>query len=275
MRSNDPELYADLQAAKKLEPALGGLVDLHCELLETSVQLEPLVPLEDPDPAQMRAALQQGIPLLHALPLNLDWEQFATWLHQVCQISARHLPEFGGEFAALERQTEAQPEEIRAEVTAALRVPQAGDEGKPEEGQELLSFILLHTLRPFLQARARQLAPHLHDELWQRGYCPVCAGWPDLAYLEDSTRSRRLVCSRCDTDWRFPRVKCPFCSASESAELAYYPGPEKKYRLYVCNHCRRYLKALDTTYAGVNFFYPVERVLTLSMDLAAQEAGYN
>jgi FdhE protein len=268
------ELLSGLEAARQLEPALGGLVDLQRELLETSFQLAPPAPLEVPDPAQARAWLQQGIPLLHALPVDMDWELFEARFHQVCRICARHLPAHSQAIAALERQAQAQPAELRAAMADALSVPSTSDGDIPDAGQELLSFVLLHTLRPSLQARAARLVPFLHDELWQQGYCPVCAGWPDLAYLEDGSRSRRLVCSRCDTYWRFPRVRCPFCGTSDAAHLAYYPGPEKKYRLYTCNHCRRYLKALVATDAGDGFFYPVERVLTLSMDLAAQEAGY-
>ena len=274
MRINQPNTFADLDALKQLEPALGGLVDLQRALLESASETASPAPLEIPAFDQLRLWQRQGIPLLSALPVHYDWDAISNQFQQICQICTNYLPERVGEIAALERQVEAQPEALRDEVTAALRVPSSDQHDEPEEEQELRSFIFLNTLRPFFQAFAVQLDQDLNDEIWQRGYCPICGGLPDLAYLEDSTRSRRLVCSRCDTTWRFPRVKCPFCGGAESADLGYYPGPEQKYRLYFCNRCHRYLKTLDTTYVGANLVFPVERILTLSMDLAAQAAGY-
>jgi FdhE protein len=269
------ELASSLDDVKEKEPALADVVDLQRDLLVTSSQVQTSMNGKSINPARVQTALMQGIPLVQIIPWVLDWKQFEGRYRQVCQISANHRPDLANEFKALEHRLGDRPEEVLEAVAAALRVSQTHDRGKQEEEEELLTFVLLHALRPFLQAYAKRMHTDLVDKVWRQGYCPVCAGWPDLAYLEDDTRSRRLVCGRCDTAWSFPRVRCPYCGTSDPADLAYYPGQVEKYRLYICNHCRRYLKAFDTTYTGTRFTYPAERILTLALDLAAQEKGYH
>ena len=55
---------------------------------------------------------------------------------------------------------------------------------------------------------------------------------------------------------------------------AYYLDEEKVYRLYVCEECRCYLKAIDLRQVGRPVLFPVERLTTLNMDLAARQEGY-
>ncbi len=151
-------------------------------------------------------------------------------------------------------------------------------EGRVQQGEEagldnnLLAFILNNALRPFLRAQAEALAPEFNDDEWYRGYCPVCGGEPDFAALEKESGARRLLCSRCDTEWHYRRIGCPFCG--EEADVAYYPSDDNVYRLYVCDACRGYLKTVDQRQLAEPRPLPVERILTIPMDIAAQDAGY-
>jgi FdhE protein len=102
----------------------------------------------------------------------------------------------------------------------------------------------------------------------------VCGGAPDLAALEAETGARHLLCSRCNSKWLYPRVKCPFCGTTDHAKLAYYPSEDGVYRLYVCRGCRRYLKTVDLREVQREVLLPVERITTVAMDAAARNEGY-
>src|SRR4030043_218076 len=89
---------------------------------------------------------------------------------------------------------------------------------------------------------ARDLAPLVDDAGWYRGYCPVCGGEPDMAALGKGSGRRRLLCSRCDSEWTFRRLGCPFCGDEEAGKQVHYPSDDHVYRLSVCEDCRRYVK---------------------------------
>jgi len=129
-------------------------------------------------------------------------------------------------------------------------------------------------LKPYLAWTAEQVLPHLNQEHWKRGYCPVCGGSPDLAFLDEEIGARRLACSRCNSQWRYARIGCPFCGADDPDQIAYYPSDDEVYRLYVCQACRRYLKTKDLRRAGGPVWVEVERITTVAMDVAARQEGY-
>jgi len=110
--------------------------------------------------------------------------------------------------------------------------------------------------------------------MWYRAHCPICGGAPDFAALEKESGTRRLLCARCDFEWTFHRARCPFCNEDVPGKLGYFPSPDGIYRLYTCENCKRYLKTIDRRELAREVHLPAERVLTIAMDVAAQQAGY-
>jgi FdhE protein len=141
-------------------------------------------------------------------------------------------------------------------------------------GYKLLETVIQLTMNPILAAHSRAVAGSIQQERWRRNRCPVCGGKPDLAYLEKENSARYLVCSRCDTEWLFQRIQCPYCDNEEQAELGYLTDEKEVYRLYTCEKCRRYIKAVDLKNAGPEVIMPLLRILTIDMDSQAQEKGY-
>jgi FdhE protein len=90
--------------------------------------------------------------------------------------------------------------------------------------------------------------------------------------LEKESGARKLVCSRCASLWPYRRLGCPFCESQ--AKQTYYPSKDGVYRLYVCPDCNRYLKTIDLREVYRKVYPMVERLLTVGMDLAAQQEGY-
>ena len=113
------------------------------------------------------------------------------------------------------------------------------------------------------------------QENWRRGFCPVCGGNPDIAFLDTERGARWLVCSRCDAEWVFQRLQCPYCGCTDQNALAYFTDDKGSYRLYVCEQCKHYLKAIDLRQAEEGVLMPLERLFTLDIDRQAQEDGYS
>ena len=165
--------------------------------------------------------------------------------------------------------------EVPADDATDLKALARGwfDGAEPDAGTNRLAAMGA-SLKPFLAARREALQQAIPQEAWRRGYCPVCGGMPDFAYLDAERGERWLVCSRCDAEWLFQRLECAFCGNRDQNTLAYFADEQAQYRLYVCERCRCYLKAIDLRKSGSKTFLPVERVLTLDMDVQARQNGY-
>lgn len=147
----------------------------------------------------------------------------------------------------------------------------AGEEIKPA----LLDLLVHQSLRPFLIKYAQVFNSRVKQEKWQRGYCPVCGGKPDISYLEKEAGAKWLVCSRCDTQWHFKRLVCQNCGNQNPESMTYFVDDDEIYRLYVCDMCQTYLKTVDLRKAKTQVFLPLERLLTLDIDRQGQEKGYH
>ncbi len=127
-------------------------------------------------------------------------------------------------------------------------------------------------LAPYLQLACDLILPRIPLNLWYREYCPICGGRPAFAALTSESGPRTLLCPRCYGEWGYGRIGCPFCKSTDSQ--TYYSGDEGRYRLYVCEVCNRYLKTVDVREWKMDLCLPVECLVTVSMDIAAQEKGF-
>ncbi len=256
----EEQVLQALEAAREEYPDQAHWFDFHRRLLAAQWMAEKsLSPLTNPvTPERVEARREAHQPVFLFDELEVDWPVMQRLLDRVGELAARHWPDW----------TRAAQLEARPDLVCAWY-----------QGQESLeprtAFLLTEALRPFLHRAAAAAGPYLPAEGYQNwGWCPLCAGEPDLATLDQETGARRLFCNRCDTGWRYMRIGCPFCGTDNPYELAYYLSSDPVYRVYVCECCRRYLKTLDLRQARRPFYLAVERVRTAGLDLAAQEAGY-
>lgn len=107
-----------------------------------------------------------------------------------------------------------------------------------------------------------------------RRYCPICGGKADFAFLESEMGTRWLCFPRCDAQWVLQRLECRYGATQNQDSLACLTDDEGLYRLYVCEECRRCIKAIDLrcTESDVSLF--VECIIKPDIDKQAQEAGY-
>jgi len=268
------EILQEVRRQADKRPELADTIELHCELLEAQARAQVSSARVALSGEEASARLQQGDPLLSPESLEVDGQALAGLCDQIGLIVAERRPELAETLAKIRAWLGERRQRIEALAGEYLR------EGRVREGEEagldgkLLAFILNNALRPFLRAQAQALGLSVDDSVWYRGRCPICGGEPDLAALERESGRRRLLCSRCDSEWTFQRVGCPFCGNEEPRQLAYYPSEDQVYRLSVCERCRRYLKTIDLRQVAGERLLAAERILTVAMDVAALEAGY-
>ena len=259
------------------DPDLSGIYDLHARLFQVLAQARADIPsakMEMEDDATLQARLLQGLPLLSFARVPLQPDRFAELVSAVAGLLLESNPELKGQSVPdspagcldLARQ--------RFEEGQAIGGDASAEEGEAEAEPTLAQMSVDLALKPYLEWGAERVLPHVELEYWKRGYCPVCGDMPGFAFLGEGAGTRYLLCSRCCSQWPYRRVGCPYCGTRDHTKLSYYLSEDEVYRLYVCKACRRYLKVLDLRQAGRQVLFPVERVRTAGMDLAARQAGY-
>lgn len=162
-------------------------------------------------------------------------------------------------------------------VKAALKnVPAAKKQWADRLGltSEMMDFLTFNMARPILASYGRAAVEQLDLERWTKGYCPVCGESPVMAKLTGKYGVRMLHCGRCETEWRYARLGCPYCDNKDSAKLSFITiEGYKQYRLYLCEQCKSYLKTVDERQCGeVDLF--CEDLATKDLDLLANHEGY-
>lgn len=217
--------------------------------------------------------IRDGTPLLGVDEFGDGAEAIAAGFPAILAAFAAHAHLFGAD-----KESFTGPAGGPASLVPVIRMWYAGvpvpEEFLPRAGGPVRQLVLQAVVQPYLAARAAQLKDLVNQDYWRRGYCPVCGGAPDFAYLEKDVGARWLVCSRCDFEWAFPRLQCPFCQNGEQRQLSFYTGPGGRYRLHVCHVCRNYLKTIDLRQGDGPMLVPLERLYTLDMDRQARDMGY-
>ena len=272
--TTDQELLAALREERSKSPALAETIDLHQEVIKARSEIDAGPPEVLPDQQEIARLLDQRAFLLQQWELEWDPEAFVPLATQICDIGARHRKELAPHFEEVRALLTGDPEQTLNIVDTYLREGRVDLPERPDETREVLSFVLIHSLYPFLRAHAAAFGPLLNDQRWYQRLCPVCGGGPDFGYLEEEVGGLRLLCSRCDHLWTYRRGECIFCANSDQATFAYYLSDDDEYRLYVCDKCKRYLKVLDGRQTSIKPVLPLQRIVTIGMDISARQEGY-
>ena len=110
--------------------------------------------------------------------------------------------------------------------------------------------------------------------------CPACGGLPQLALFTDTgdallTGQRRLVCSRCATEWTYARMTCVSCRETGGSRLPILADETRlpHLRIDACEVCHSYLVTLDLR-KEPRAIPVVDEIVALPLDLAAAERGF-
>ncbi|MGQ9497781.1 MAG: formate dehydrogenase accessory protein FdhE [Desulfotomaculales bacterium] len=253
------------------------MIAFYQELLSITPD-EGTVRVAPPGPEE-KEQWEAGVPLVLVAPPSVDAASFFAVLRRVADTAVKHNPGLAQDVMPVLEALPDDPVEQELFVASVLsregtRLEQlARDAHLPREA---LGFLINHALKPIMRAYAAEAVKWCDTEQWRHGVCPVCGGRPSLAILEKEVGRRYLYCGLCDTRWRYKRLGCPFCDteAPHGQEFFTLEGNEK-YRIYVCNTCRGYLKTIDERRAGeeeIDLFW--EDISTVHLDILAMREGY-
>lgn len=141
---------------------------------------------------------------------------------------------------------------------------------------ETLRLLLTCMLRPALEMKAMGIGGKLGDFTWNKGFCPFCGAFPDMAVIKDKITERWLHCSQCRHEWRFDRVLCPYCEhegKEEGVTYFFVEGKEQE-TAFVCEKCRRYLITLNRVSDLGDRNFDVLSMGLAHLDMIMQEKGY-
>lgn len=215
----------------------------------------------------------KGVPLLAFDDLTLEWEEVKLLFGKVLRLISKYSPEREEEACALDRMLRSGYKLENVCHTWYEYGSSDAFTGVSCVGADLVDFAVHSALHPFLANHQEALISLVDLELWRRKACPICGGKPDLSLLTRAG-TRDLVCCRCDARWLFQRLECAFCDNNRPDKMAYYVDESGKYRLYVCDACRSYLKGIDLREVQSDVLLPLERMRTLDLDRQAQSRNY-
>jgi formate dehydrogenase accessory protein FdhE len=132
---------------------------------------------------------------------------------------------------------------------------------------------------PVLEALP-ELGASLRGDATDERRCPACGGLPQLAIFDDTgetllTAQRRLVCSRCATEWTYARMTCVSCRETEGGKMPILADETRLPHLRVdaCDTCRSYLVTVDVR-REPGVVPLIDELAALPLDLLAAERGY-
>lgn len=250
-------------------------LEFYLKLLEIQAQAEDMaiVPILYLSEGEMNSRLRGGQILLNASQLNLDSEMVRNTWERMVKLFGEYPEILGRPPQSLGHLTD---EDLANVVSAWYETDEVpGEIIGNEIDDAILSALLLQTARPFLTQIAQTLKNKYDQDAWCRNSCPVCGGKPEFAFLEKEFGARYLLCSRCSTEWLYQRFECPYCANIDHKLQSYLTGDNEYHRLYLCDACKCYLKAVDLRKGNPNRLIPLEALITIAMDKQARELGYH
>ncbi|MEK6655764.1 MAG: formate dehydrogenase accessory protein FdhE, partial [Thermodesulfobacteriota bacterium] len=153
----------------------------------------------------------------------------------------------------------------------------AADEEEGEENSyDLVELFIEESLRPALEKVVQAYGDVVRKSEWSEGYCPICGREPKIGEIRDEEETRYLFCNQCGFQWSFRRIRCPFCGNEEQQTLAYFTiEGDERYRVDVCNACKRYIKIVDFRETNRKADMDVEDIATLHLDMLSNDEGYD
>ncbi|ABC78600.1 formate dehydrogenase accessory protein FdhE [Syntrophus aciditrophicus] len=216
-----------------------------------------------------------GLPLIDFFSGKFDVSVPQNYFLRLLDIAEKRSPEKAQEMVAQLHDGVLDFEKMVRHTFDPLSEEEFPDE-KDDDFFDLVELFLEESLRPELEKVAHQYGDRISKLGWNEGYCPICGKEPKIGEIKASDGRRYLFCNQCGFEWHYRRVKCPFCGNEEQQALAYFTiEGDERYRVDVCNVCKRYIKIVDLRDTEQEANLDVEDIATLHLDMLAYEEGYS
>jgi len=275
-RDRDKAIIERLDGWGNSNPQWPRSIEVGIRLLRLSIEAQPRI--GTPKPHLTRDAvstmLMQGKSILAFDDLKPDWSLVEEFFRAAIRIMVVGLPGSDENSQRLNQLAANTPLLRQVARDYYSDTPLSATSTEHCIDTLLMEACISAALAPFLAAHSEALSELVAHELWRRKGCPLCSGAANFAFLEKEQGARWLICSRCSMEWLFQRIQCPYCGTQKHQSLAYRTNSQGLYRLYTCEECHRYIKAIDLRKGGAEVLLPLERILTMDLDRQAQEAKY-
>lgn len=221
--------------------------------------------------------LSGGLPLVDFSGGNFDLTEPKKYFLALLKIAEKQVPDETREFA---RKIEDGTIDFEKMIRNSFTISHDEYDKKilkelEDESLDLVELFLEESLRPALEILAEKYGKVVTKSQWSEGYCPICGQEPKIGELKGEEGQRFLFCNQCGLEWNFMRIKCPFCGNEEQQTLAYFTVEgDERYRVDVCNLCKRYIKTVDFRDTKEEANLDVEIIATLHLDMLANQEGY-
>ena len=273
------ETLKTIENYKIINPHYTELFDILSEILifreEYRQQMKGInFPLEE---RLVAKKLWGGLPLLDFSSSAFDLAPAKDYFLRLLEIVEKRAPGETTEFTRQIREGTIDFDEmIRNSFDAEAEEKFAADIDINEDTFDLVELFIEESLRPSLENFAEKYGDTIRNSGWKEGYCPICGKEPKIGEIRGDEAGRFLFCNQCGLEWSYNSIKCPFCGNEEQQTLAYFTVEgDEKYRVDVCNVCKRYVKMVDFRDSGEKANLDVEDIATLHLDMLASEEGYD
>ena len=270
------KILKKLKVQEKEEGGLPLLLEFYKKLIKSQSVAQKRIGTLQPtiSTAAINERLAKGESLVKFEELAIDWSLARDLFVKVISLFT-HYPQLFGEIPDRLKLPKAGRYLTKKAVKAWFTGKALPATLTEDISDNLIQAMIQTTLQPFLNEHALALIDFIPKDAWRRNYCPICGGSPDLAYMEKEVGGRWLICSRCDSEWPYPRLQCPYCLNKEQSSITFFEDDQGLYRLYVCNQCKCYLKVIDLRKMESEVLMPLERIYTVDLDSQAREKGYH
>lgn len=277
------ESLQTIEDYKATNPHYTDLLDILAEILILREQYRKNMtrPIFSVEEKLIPGKMEGGLPLVDIAGQKFDFHRPRAYFDSLVEIAEKRLPGQAHKVTDVIRNPDFNWEAmVRASFSPDAEEP-LDIETKPgdtdDEHLDLIDLFLEESLRPELEYIAEQYGLAVQKAGWLEGYCPICGKEPKIGEIREGEDGKRyLFCHQCGHKWHFRRIKCPFCGNEEQHSLAYFAVEgEERYRVDVCNKCRRYIKIVDVPKSSSDINLDVEDIATLHLDMLAYEEGYN
>jgi len=278
-KNNKKEKLAALYGKEELSDEY---VSLNIDLVDLNERYHDRVKeatLSFPDDEFVKRKLREGHPIITFTPLTLPLDVLKDYSREILFIFNTYKLIPGDSFVLdNSEETDILLQKISKDVIAndEKALHELADTANLEATM-LLSFGE-EIIKPFLQIIARQAAAFAPFSDWTKGSCPVCGTVPSFARLSREEEGRRyLWCARCETEWNFYRIRCPFCENDQQKTLKFLTTDyREELRIDICEKCKGYVKTIDERKCSDDFetFYLTESMASLFLDIIAGENDF-
>ena len=267
-----------IEKYKNITPHYGELLDILGEILilreEYRRKMKKVIfPIDE---GLMETKITGGLPLIDFSAGTFDLTEPRQYFTALLEIAEKRAPGETKEVLQMIQDGSFNFEKMISDSFNSIQDDNDIAEDIDDDVIDLVDLFLEESLRPALEKVVEKYGKSIAKGGWAEGYCPICGKEPKIGEIREEEGRRFLFCTQCGFEWRFMRIKCPFCGNEEQQTLAYFSiEGEEKYRVDVCNECKRYIKTVDFRETKEEANLDVEDIATLHLDMLANEEGYD